>query len=167
MFKTIAAIAGAAAVAAAVGGSALAMASSHPAASGTEHLQLMSTSATSSSSSLIAYGPAFTAAGTDHEGSGNVDTVTFANGTFKITHKLSGRGTQHFNPVTCQYVVTQNATYKLSGGTGAYKGISGSGTAKLSILGIGARNSKGKCSQTKAPVAQHQLINASGPASLP
>jgi hypothetical protein len=169
MFKRIAIAAGTAAVAAAVGGSALAVASTGSAqhrAAGTEHFQLMSTSTTSPNSALLAYGAAFTAAGTDHAGKGNTDTVQFANGTFKLVHKMTG-GTQHINPATCQFTVTATATYKLSGGTGAYKGISGSGSAKVSVLGIGARNSKGKCSKTMPPVAQQQLIQASGPASLP
>jgi hypothetical protein len=169
MFKSIAVAAATAALAAAVGGSALAVASTgsapHQAAS-TEHLQLVSTSPTSPNAALIAYGSAFTASGTDHQGKGNVDNVTFANGTFKITHKMTG-GTQHFNPATCQFTVAATATYKLSGGTGAYKGLSGSGTAKVSVLGIGARNSQGKCSKTLPPVAQQQIIQASGPATLP
>ena len=168
MFKSIVVAAGTAAVAAAVGGSALAVASTgsaqHRAAS-TEHFQLMSTSPTSSNAAVIAYGRAFTASGTDHEGKGNTDTVQFANGTFKLTHKMTG-GSQHINPTTCMFTFTGTATYKLSGGTGAYQGITGSGTAKLSILGIAARNGKGKCSPTLAPVAQQQLIQASGPATL-
>ena len=47
---------------------------------------------------------------------------------------------------------------KLSGGTGAYAGISGSGKYQYSALGIGAK-SGGKCSQSKPPVAWHQVIN--------
>ena len=46
-------------------------------------------------------------------------------------------------------------------------GITGNGTYQLSILGIGARNSKGQCSQSAPPVAWHQVINASGPVTLP
>jgi hypothetical protein len=61
--------------------------------------------------------------------------------------------------------VNLHGTYKLLGGTGAYKGITGSGTYKLSILGIGAK-SGGKCSRTKPPVAFQQLIQASGPVTL-
>ena len=61
---------------------------------------------------------------------------------------------------------SQDGTYKLLSGTGAYAGISGSGTYQLSILAIGA-SSGGKCVQNKPPVAFHQVINASGPVSLP
>jgi hypothetical protein len=166
MFKRIAAVAGTAVAAAAVGGSALALASTHPAASGTEHLQLMSTSSSSSTAPVVAYGNAFTAGGVDHEGKGNVDTVVFANGTFKITHKMTGSH-QSFNPKTCLLTATGTATYTLSDGTGAYKGLTGSGHARVSILAVAARNSQGKCSKTEKPAAFEQLIDASGPASLP
>jgi hypothetical protein len=153
----------AAAAAAVIGGAGLAAASTHTGASGTEHLQLMTTSATSPTSSVIASG-VFTAPGVDHAG-GKVDTVAFPGGSFQIAHS-KGTGTQHFNPVTCLMTINEHGTYKLSGGTGKYAGISGSGKYQLSILGIGA-SSGGKCVQNKPPVAFHQVINASGPVSLP
>lgn len=165
MFKHIAAAAGTAMAAAAIGGSALAMASTqHATVTGTEHFQLMTTSATSSKAPFIAYG-AFTAGGVDQQGK-STDTVVFANGSFKITHKQTG-GTQHLNPSTCLLTINGTATYTLSGGTGAYKGITGSGNAKLSILGVTGRGSTGKCSMKVQPQGFQQLITASGPVSLP
>ena len=165
MFKHIAAAAGTAMAVAAIGGSALAMASTHHATAGTEHFQLMTTSATGGQLSVIAHG-VFTAAGVDHEGTGNIDTVVFPNGSFKLTHKQTG-GSQHINPSTCLVTINGTATYTLSSGTGAYQGISGSGNAKLSILGVAGRNSLGKCSMRVKPKGFQQLITASGPASLP
>jgi hypothetical protein len=135
----------------------------HANASGTEQFQLMSTSGTSPSSRVIAHG-VFTAAGVDHEGKHNVATFVFPGGSFKVTHS-KGTGPQTFNPKTCLLTVNQHGTYKLSGGTGAYAGISGSGKYQLSILAIGAR-SGGKCSQSKPPVAYQQLIKASGSVKL-
>jgi len=38
---------------------------------------------------------------------------------------------------------------------------------QLSIVGLGAKTKKGACSQTAPPVAQHQVVNASGPVKLP
>jgi len=143
-----------------------AAASSRGAVSGTESFQLMSTNGTSNKSSMIAYGSVFTAAGTDVSGKGNTDTVTFPNGSFKLVHKITG-GTQQFNPATCLLSITQKATYTVGSGTGAYAGISGSGKAVVNGLGIGGRNSKGKCSQSAPPVAFHLVINGSGPVSLP
>ncbi len=50
--------------------------------------------------------------------------------------------------------------------TGRYAGLGGHGTYQLSILFIGARNSEGKCSRTKPPVAFQLIIKAHGPAQL-
>ena len=155
----------AAAGAIAVSGVAAAATAPHTArasASGTERFQLMSTSATSSASSIIARG-VFTAGGVDHQGS-KVDTAVFPNGSFKIAHS-KGTGTRHFNPRTCLMTISLHGTYKLSGGTGRYAGISGSGTYQLSILAVGAR-SGGKCSRTKPPAAFQQIVRASGPVHL-
>jgi hypothetical protein len=168
MFKRHRLLAAAAAVAASatVALTGLTAASASPAraaASGTEHLQLMSTSATSNLAPIIIYG-VVTAQGVDHEGSGNTDTVKFAGGSFKLVHS-AGKGTQHFNPVTCLAQISQHGTYKISGGTGKYKGISGHGKYQFNILAVG-KKVKGKCSQKAAPVAFQQLIQASGPVSL-
>ena len=151
------------AAAAAVGGAGLAVASTHSATTGTEHFQMMTTSGNSSTDSVIASG-AFTAPGVDHEGRSTA-TFSFSNGTVTVKHSR-GKGTQSFNPKTCLLTVNMHGTYNLTGGTGAYAGITGSGKYQLSILGIAAR-SGGKCSMNKPPVAFHQVINASGPVSLP
>lgn len=147
----------------AVSGVAVAAAAPHTArASGIEKFQLMSTSATSSTSSIIARG-VFTAGGVDHAGS-KVDTAVFPNGSFKIAHS-KGTGTSSFNKKTCLRTFTRHGTYTLSGGTGHYAGISGSGTYRVSILAVAAR-SGGQCSKTKPPVAFQQIIKASGPVKL-
>ena len=125
----------------------------------------MSTSGTSNKSSMIAYG-AFTAAGVDVSGAHNTDTITFPNGTLTLVHKQTGLK-QHFDPKTCLFTGTETATYTLGNGTGAYKGVTGSGKATANLLGIAARNSAGKCSMTKAPLAFHTVINGSGPVTMP
>ena len=127
--------------------------------SGIEHFQLVTTSATAATQSVIATG-VFTAGGVDHQGS-NVDTFVFPEGSFKVAHS-QGTGTQNVNPKTCLVTVRVHGTYKLSGGTGKYAGISGHGIYHLSILGIGAR-SGGKCTMHNPPVAWQQIIQASGP----
>ncbi|MGD0376796.1 MAG: hypothetical protein ABSB01_19695 [Streptosporangiaceae bacterium] len=135
-----------------------------PSWTGIEHFQLMTTSATSSKESIIAIGGVFTAGGVDYQGN-KVDRVVFPGGTFKIRHS-SGKGTQNFNPKTCLNVISLHGTYSLGHGTGKYAGISGHGRYQLSILFVAARNSKGKCSQTKPPAAYQQIIKAHGPAKL-
>ena len=164
MRKILASAITAAAAAAVIGGAGLAAASTHTAVSGTEHFQMMTTTGTGSTGSVIASG-VFTAPAVDHEGPNNIGTFTFSNGTITVKHS-NGTGTQTFNPKTCLLTVNQHGTYKLQSGTGAYAGISGSGKYQLSILAIGAK-SGGTCVKNKPPVAFHQVINASGPVSLP
>jgi hypothetical protein len=165
MRKILASAVTAAAAAAVIGGAGLAAASTHTGVGGTEHFQMMTTSATSPTASVIASG-VFTAPAVDHEHPAtNTATFTFSNGTISLKHS-KGTGTQSFNPKTCLLTVNEHGTYKLLSGTGAYAGITGSGNYQLSILAIGA-SSGGKCVQNKPPVAFHQVINASGPVSLP
>jgi hypothetical protein len=163
MRKTIMAAITAAATTAAVGGAGIAAASTHSGGTtGTEHFQLMSTLPTGTTASLIAYG-AFTAAAVDHL-HGNVDHFVFSNGTIRVRHS-NPTGPQSFNPKTCLLTANLHGTYRILGGTGKYAGISGQGTYRFTILSLGAR-SGGKCSQSKL-VARHQVVNASGPVSLP
>jgi hypothetical protein len=149
---------------AAMGGAGIAVAGTHAPAAKAESFQMMTTSPTASTFSVIATG-AFTAPGVDHESqSGNTATFVFPNGTVRLRHS-AGTGPQSFNPKTCLFTLNLHGTYRLTGGTGKYAGITGGGTYKLNILAIGAR-SGGKCSQTKAPVALHQVINARGTVKL-
>ena len=165
MRKILASAVTVAAAAAVIGGAGLATASTHAGVSGTEHFQLMTTSSTSSNLSLIASG-LFTAPAVDHEHQAtNTATFVFSNGTINLKHS-KGTGTQNFNTKTCLLTINEHGTYNLTSGTGAYTGITGSGKYQLSILAIGA-TSGGKCVQNKPPVAFHQVINASGPVSLP
>ena len=91
--------------------------------------------------------------------------MVFSNGSFKINH--SGVPV-HFtiNKKTCLIQASGTGKVTLSAGTGAYKGISGTPVATLSILGIAARSAAGKCSMAKPPVAFQQLIKASGKITL-
>ena len=166
MRKIIISAAVAATAVALLGGTGIAAAGTHSATTGTENFQLMSTSATAPTNSVIASG-VFTAPGVDHENQqANTAKFVFSNGTVSLKHS-AGSGKPSFNPKTCLFTLNSHGTYTLTGGTGSYAGITGSGKYQLSILAIGARNSAGKCSQAKPPVAFHQVINASGPVTLP
>jgi hypothetical protein len=134
---------------------------SSSAVTGTENFQIVSTSATSSTASVIAAG-VFTDGGVDHTGN-KVDTFVLANGSFKVAHK--GPSTAHVNPKTCLLTVVGHGTFKISGGTGAYAKISGAGTYKLNILAIAAKVA-GKCSQKKPPTSFQQIVKATGKVSL-
>ena len=143
-----------------------AAAAPHPAraaASGAETFQMMTTSETGSLS-VIANG-VFTAPGTDTENqTAGTSLFTFPNGTVSLKHS-PGKGTQSVNPKTCLATLNVHGTYTITGGTGAYSGITGGGTYKLNILAIAAKVS-GKCNLNKPPLAWHQVINATGTASL-
>jgi hypothetical protein len=136
-----------------------------PSVSGTEHFQLMTTSATSNKGHVIAYG-LFTGPAVDIMGN-TTDTFKFSGGSFRIKHS-PGRGPQHFNPRSCLLTINEHGTYTLSNGTGKYAGISGHGKYRFSILALAARRANGTCnmSQSKAPVAFQQIISASGPVRL-
>ena len=161
MRKTTAALITAATTALATGAG-LATASASPAApasSGTEHFYLMTTSGTSNRSSLIAAG-VFTAAGVDISTSATTDTVHLPGGTFKIHHP-GDNGNPTVNPSTCLFTLTVTDAFSVGGGTGKYKGLTGSGKAVVSIVAILAR-SHGHCSDNANPVAWHQTITATG-----
>ncbi len=139
------------------------------AVAGTQHFQMMTTSPTATKSSLIAYG-ALTAPGTDRQNANGTDTFIFSGGTIGLKHTpAKGQSKQSFNSKTCLLQITEKGTYKLTGGTGKYKGVSGSGTYALSIIGIGAKLKSGACnpSQNAVPLAWHQEINAVGKIKLP
>ena len=132
------------------------------AVSGTEHFQIMSTSGTSNTGSVIATG-VFTAGGVAHSGT-PAGTFVFPAGSFKVVHS-KGTGTQTFNRKTCLLTVNLKGTYKIFGGTGRYAGISGSGKYQLSILAVAARSAS-KCTTQKPPLAFQQIVKFSGPVSL-
>ena len=164
--KAVAVITGAAlaaAVAATAGGTGLAAASARPAISGTEHFQIMATSATARRSSTIATG-AFTAGGVSEGGTGNsgTSTLVFPGGRLKIKHHTV-RSKGAFNPRTCLFIVRGSGTYQLGGGTGKYARVSGSGRFALHIWAVESRNSHGHCTQALPPAVYQQVITLHGP----
>jgi hypothetical protein len=166
MRKALIAAIGTASAATMITGASLAAASASAAGARTEHFQIMTTSATSSKSSIIATG-AFTAGGVNVGGNGNngTSTAVFPGGTFKITHRTV-HAKPTFNSRTCLFTLQARGTYKLAGGTGKYAEISGHGTFVVRILAVFARNSKGQCTQAKVPAAFQQVINAHGRVNL-
>jgi hypothetical protein len=162
--KKLAATAGAAAIAAALGGAGLASASTTaaaPGASGAEHFYLMTTQPSASKYTIVASG-VFTAGGVDISGQ-KTDTAKVTGGTFKIDHGGKFRIIkQQVNPKTCLARFEASASFKLSDGTGAYKDLTGSGTAVISELAIAHRNSKGACDLNANPAVNEETITASG-----
>jgi hypothetical protein len=164
MRKTLVAVITTVSAAATISGASLAAASARPTAGKTEHFQFMTTSATSNKDSAIATGE-FTVGGVLVSTGSTTGTFKSAAGTFKVKHHAT-RTKQNFNPKTCLFKISGTGTYELSHGTGSYAGISGHGKYVLSILAVGARNSKGKCSMKATPTAWQQVIKAQGPVKL-
>lgn len=161
MRKTLAGLIGTAATAAIITGAAMTAANASPAipaASGTEHLHLMTTMPSASRFSVIATG-VFTAGGTDVSGR-TTDKLELPGGAFKVNH--GGRIhviTEKLNQKTCLGDFVAKADLTIGDGTGRYKGISGTGQAVLSELFI-ARRSKGACSPNLTPVVLQETISA-------
>jgi hypothetical protein len=156
------AVVGAAAATMIASGAGLALASvgtaQRPASSGTEHLSLMTTQPSASKYVVIASG-LFTAGGVDVSGS-NVDTVKLTGGTFKINHNFPPQHLkEQLNPKTCLEQFGLTSKFTVEDGTGKYKGISGTGTARISALAI-ARRTGGKCNPNANPSVSQETINA-------
>ncbi len=167
MRKTNAALAAAAAAVLATGAgwSAASASPASQAASGTEHFYLMTTQPSASKYTVIASG-VFTGGGTDSSGN-TVDKVKLPGGTFKISH--SGQihiVVQKVNSKTCLAQFKGTASFTIGSGTGAYKGISGSGKATVAALEIAKRNAKGQCNPNATPVVNEQTITATAHVKL-
>jgi hypothetical protein len=164
MRKIIAALAAAAGATVLVTGAGFAAASARPALSGTEHFTLMTTQPSGSKYAIIASG-VFTAGGVDTSGN-TTDTATFANGSFKVHHGGKFKIIkQQLNQKTCLAVFEAKGPLTLGSGTGAYKGISGSGSAVISEMAIFKRT-KGSCDPNVNPVSNEQTITATAHVKL-
>src|SRR6202161_113415 len=157
MRRALGAAAGTLAFAAVVAGSSITAASAST-SSTTEHFQFVTTSASSPRASAIAWGP-FTAGGTINL---NTGLIRFPRGTFRAIHHRTS-GASQFNRRTCLLVSVEHGTFKLAGGTGKYRHISGRGTYTSRVRAVFARNAKGRCSQSKPPRAFQNVVNARGP----
>ena len=130
------------------------------AASGTEYIQVMSTSVTPGPASAIARG-VFAAAGQARLGDAKYATITFPGGTIVLSHHPV-KGSSRFYPAGCLSVISQSGSYRIVHGTGRYAGISGHGTYQLSLEIVAARAS-GRCSSARPPLGQQELVRLSGP----
>ena len=124
--------------------------------SGIEHWTVESTNPVSATAVLIARGP-LTVGGTINLQTGHVE---LPGGTLTLSHKQSW-GTQGENPRTCLATLTSSGTYKVTGGTGRYKGIHGQGTYRLTAYAI-VKKAKGTCATKVVPYAQTELLTATG-----
>jgi len=131
-----------------------------PGVSGAEHFRIISVAASSRRQSVLATG-AFAAGGYQVPGRVTglraIDKMVFPNGTFLVTRRIA----KQVLPVptsSCQIAETIRGKLSISGGTGSYRGISGSGAFLLQISGV-IRKSRGKCG---GPMTVYQSINYEG-----
>ncbi len=129
-----------------------------------ENFQFATGSTTSYTYSAIATGT-FTAGGTVKiNADNNPYEIIFPRGTIKVVFH-PGKTSTRIVSATCLYTQVEDGTYKLDGGTGAYRKIQGSGTGVSRIWSVLARNSKGKCTWAKNPFAYQQVITQQGTVS--
>lgn len=133
--------------------------------SGTEHFTFITTSVVTGKFSVIATG-AFTAGGTATPFA-KTDTLRFPNGTIEVTSKSESKPVMTSNSTTCYETLSQKGAYAIVGGTGAYKGITGSGRFTVGIREVGPFTN-GRCdTKTSRRVASQGIIEAGGPVRLP
>ena len=167
MRKTNAALAAAAAAVLATGAgwSAASASPASQAASGTEHFYLMTTQPSASKYTVIASG-------------------VFTGGRYRHLRQHGRQGqaarrhlqdhhsgqihivVQKVNSKTCLAQFKGTASFTIGSGTGAYKGISGSGKATVAALEIAKRNAKGQCNPNATPVVNEQTITATAHVKL-
>ena len=96
------------------------------------------------------------ARGKDVPVSNSVDRLVFRTGNLRIHHHRIGRGVNTFDPVTCYGTHREHGAYRVVGGTGAYRGITGEGIYHLQVQFVG-------CHPNEPPRVFMLVINASGP----
>jgi hypothetical protein len=137
-------------------GAGLARAGQQPGVAGTEKFRIISVAASARWQSVLATG-AFTAGG--HQVPGQVialratDKMVFPNGTFLVTRRITHQALP-LPTSACQISETVRGGLSIGRGTGAYRGISGSGGFDLKISGV-IRKSHGKCG---GPMTAYQSI---------
>jgi hypothetical protein len=160
----LAAVAAAGAVAAVAGP---ALAGTGPdAAKSTERIEIVATVPGAKAATAIATGVKV-AGGTIGLGfinnGGGSGTVKAPGGTFRITTGKSevviGVGLH-----TCLETTSGNGTYKLSHGTGKFKGLTGSGTFTVTGQSVSGPNARGTC--TTNPTVSQEIVILHGPASI-
>ncbi len=145
---------------------ALILAAGASATTGTESFSFIDTSTTDTPLfSVIATG-AFVAGGTATRPSKGVLKLRLPDGTITLdTGKKHEVGTMHQTATACIETQTNNpGHFTITGGTGAYKGITGSGRTTAHSTFI-EQVVHGQCADAYAAV--QALATASGPVSLP
>jgi hypothetical protein len=138
---------------------------------GKEHFQVYANAFEASFAPIYFTGP-LTTAGTGYKDfSEGIDQafLPVGNGTFELNHpgitQTTGVTTTT-NPKTCEETVTGSGAVSFTHGTGAFSGISGSGTVYLKIRIWFRKNSSG-CDETDPPWGYIEIANGYLNAKIP
>lgn len=131
-----------------------------PRTSGPEHVTIIETSSSG--------GPVFLRglvndAGVDNESAdGTTSDFVLSQGTISVAHESTENGGNFVpNPITCLARLTDAGTFTVNGGTGAYSGVSGSGTYTARGTLLFPRTSEG-CNFNADPISTTIVVNAIG-----
>lgn len=138
-------------------------------AAGLEHFTAttadMSVIAAPSNSMPVKASGAFADAGTlSLSGDGTSALLRLHGGTISMSHG-PGKSSQELNRANCHAILNEHGlAYRITGGTGRYAGITGSGTASLIVTAALPLN-HGRCdaSQSAVPTSARESFSATGP----
>ena len=125
-------------------------------ATGTTGSQRFSISGSNNGGSVYASGP-ISGSGRDIVFGQNADKFVFPAGSVWVSHQATSQN-QTVDPRSCLGRFTESGTYQLVKGTGAYRGVTGSGT-------YSARGTSRGCDQNTA--SNRYFVTASGWTKLP
>jgi hypothetical protein len=112
-----------------------------------------------------AYGPIRGRDGTDVQVSDNVDIFKFARGTVTVYHKPTTNNQPKVDTKSCTATYTEKGTWKLTDGTGKYKGAAGHGRYSLSQFAV-LQHKDHKCDTSSEPKFFKVKIFAWGKAAI-
>jgi hypothetical protein len=84
------------------------------------------------------------------------DRFIFPNGSVLLRHKPSAPGRDRFDQTTCYFKFVERGTWRVTGGTGAYRGASGHGRYRVRGEGVA-------CNENKPPRIFMLRVVATGP----
>jgi hypothetical protein len=122
-----------------------------------ESFLLLSTDATAGDSTVLGFGPIH-ARGTDHVLSDTKDVFKFPDGNLWVSHTPKSSG-DSFDPKTCLGTYWERGSYRITGGSGDYRGARGFGHYRVKVLAVG-------CDESVPPDPFTQTIHARGPLHL-
>jgi hypothetical protein len=119
------------------------------------------TNVTSSAIPITAHGVSDTHGSVKTSGSDSKGTLHLADGTLDVDH-TAGSGPTHVNKAACSATSVMNGTYKVTGGTGKYKGATGHGDFAITFAGNFSHNGKCNLSANASPSSGKLSFHATG-----